>query len=94
MDGYVLTASDHGGVHVNSGIPNHAFYLLARDLGGRAWEKAGHVWYDALQHLRDPHASFSSWADRTVEAATARFGRGSLEALFTRRAWKLVGVPL
>ena len=94
MDGYAHTTSDHGGVHVNSGIPNHAFYLLARDLGGPAWEKAGHVWYDALQELDDPHATFSTFADRSVAMATRRFGAGSLEVAFTRRAWKRVGVPL
>ena len=36
-----LLAEDNGGVHINSGIPNHAFYLAARRLGGFAWEKAG-----------------------------------------------------
>ena len=30
--------NDNGGVHINSGIPNHAFYLLATALGGRSWE--------------------------------------------------------
>ena len=27
MDDYVRTGRDNGGVHINSGIPNHAFYL-------------------------------------------------------------------
>jgi Zn-dependent metalloprotease len=94
MKDYVNTNGDNGGVHVNSGIPNHAFYLLAQFLGGNAWEKAGHIWYDALQDIDIPHATFSQWADQTVQAAEKRFGAGSLEALFTRRAWKLVGVAL
>jgi Zn-dependent metalloprotease len=29
MDGYIYTSDDNGGVHVNSGILNHAFYLAA-----------------------------------------------------------------
>ena len=41
MDDYVHTTDDNGGVHINSGIPNHAFYLAATELGGYAWEKAG-----------------------------------------------------
>ena len=94
MSDYVNTSGDNGGVHINSGIPNHAFYLLARFLGGFAWEKAGHIWYDALQKINNPHASFAQWADGTVEAARKRFGAGSLEELFTRRAWKLVGIAL
>ncbi|GAA3817618.1 hypothetical protein GCM10022206_65090 [Streptomyces chiangmaiensis] len=36
MDGYVRTGGDDGGVHINCGIPNHSFYLLATTLGGYA----------------------------------------------------------
>jgi hypothetical protein len=32
---------DEGGVHVNSGIPNHAFYLAAIALDGHSWKTAG-----------------------------------------------------
>ena len=48
MGDYVATTDDNGGVHINSGIPNHAFYLAATALGGHAWERAGRIWYDAL----------------------------------------------
>src|SRR5699024_6933438 len=48
MDGYVNTGRDNGGVHINSGIPNRAFYLVATALGGNAWERAGQIWYDVL----------------------------------------------
>lgn len=41
MRDFVYTYEDNGGVHINSGIPNHAFYLTALSLGGNAWEKAG-----------------------------------------------------
>lgn len=94
MDLYVSTSSDNGGVHLNSGIPNHAFYLLAQYLGGYAWEKPGHIWYDTLQAISNPQATFANWADKTVEKARERFGTGSLEAIFTRRAWKLVGIDV
>ena len=94
MDGFVNTSSDKGGVHINSGILNHAFYLLAQTLGGHAWEKAGQIWYDALLSIGNPHASFSDWADQTVEMARDRYGAGSSEALHTRRSWKLVGISL
>ncbi|MEA3462765.1 MAG: M4 family metallopeptidase, partial [Bacteroidota bacterium] len=40
MNDYVDTTSDNGGVHINSGIPNKAFYKVAVELGGYAWEKA------------------------------------------------------
>ena len=38
---YVQTTGDNGGVHLNSGIPNRAFYLAATAIGGNAWEGAG-----------------------------------------------------
>ncbi len=92
MDNYVSTTADNGGVHINSGIPNHAFYLLAQYLGGFAWEKAGQIWYDTMQAINNPMATFSEWADKTVEMARNRFGEGSIEVVMTRRAWKLVGI--
>src|SRR5690606_37493232 len=46
MDGYITTDDDNGGVHLNSGIPNRAFYLVADSVGGHAWERAGRIWYD------------------------------------------------
>jgi Zn-dependent metalloprotease len=94
MDGYSNTSLDNGGVHINSGIPNHAFYLLAQYLGGYAWEKAGHIWYDTLQAISNPHTTFTEWADKTLEMARDRFGAGSMEASYTRRVWRLVGISL
>lgn len=45
---------DRGGVHINSGIPNHAFYLAAKAPGGYSWEKAGKVWYKTMTSGRIP----------------------------------------
>ena len=52
MAGYVHTTMDNGGVHTNSGIPNHAFYVAAMAFGGYAWEKAGRIWYETLRDRR------------------------------------------
>lgn len=41
MRDFVRTFEDNGGVHINSGIPNHAFYQASTLIGGNAWEKAG-----------------------------------------------------
>jgi len=92
MDFYVNTTSDRGGVHINSGIPNHAFYLLAQYLGGYAWEKAGHIWYDTLLAINNPMATFQDWAEKTMEMSIKRFGTSTIETKMTRRAWKLVGI--
>ncbi|MFC7218774.1 M4 family metallopeptidase [Streptomyces polyrhachis] len=94
MDGYVRTSEDNGGVHINSGIPNHAFHLLAVELGGHAWERAGQLWYDVLTggELR-PSADFTEFARLTAAAALARYGEGE-EHTAVREAWSRVGVAV
>ncbi|MEU0132426.1 M4 family metallopeptidase [Streptomyces sp. NPDC006296] len=93
MDDYVHTGQDNGGVHINSGIPNRAFYLLATALGGNAWERAGRIWFDVLtggELAQD--ADFADFAKLTVTAARHRFGEGDeVEAVL--KAWSEVGVP-
>lgn len=93
MADYVDTTSDNGGVHINSGIPNHAFYIAATRLGGYAWERAGQIWYDAATGGRIPvDSDFASFANVTVDAAKARFGDGSPELESVGYAWREVGV--
>ncbi len=92
MDDYVRTGRDNGGVHINSGIPNHAFYLLATALGGHAWERAGQIWYDVLTGGElGQQARFTDFAALTGAAARARYGDGEeLQAVL--KAWEQVGV--
>ncbi len=93
MADYVVTTSDNGGVHINSGIPNHAFYLAATSIGGRAWEGAGRIWYDAvLSGSIPPDCDFPMFARATQESAEKRFGPGSPEAGAVAGAWTQVGV--
>ncbi|MCQ0000441.1 M4 family metallopeptidase [Streptomyces sudanensis] len=94
MEDYVDTAADNGGVHINSGIPNHAFYLTATELGGYAWERAGRIWYDVLTGGKlGERADFAAFARLTVAAARERFGAGGAEAGAVLKAWSAVGVP-
>lgn len=93
MRDYVETRDDNGGVHINSGIPNHAFYLAATAIGGNAWEGAGQVWYDAL--TGDGIAAdcdFATFADLTVRAAETRYAADAPEVRAVRDAWVQVGV--
>ncbi|WP_328938567.1 M4 family metallopeptidase [Streptomyces tauricus] len=93
MDDYVRTGRDNGGVHINSGIPNHAFYLAATALGGQAWERAGKIWYSVLTGGElDSKASFSDFARLTLAQARALFGEGE-ELQAVTKAWEQVGVP-
>jgi Zn-dependent metalloprotease len=91
MDGYVRTTSDNGGVHINSGIPNRAFYLVATALGGHAWERAGRIWYESLRAPQvRPNATFRSFAAATVRQAGVLFGADEQKAV--SEAWREVGV--
>lgn len=91
MDHYIDTRDDNGGVHLNSGIPNRAFYLAAKALGGFAWELAGQAWYDTLCDKELPQdADFSTFAGFTVQHGGKRFNRSVAEAI--RSAWQQVGV--
>ena len=88
MRDFVETDQDNGGVHINSGIPNRAFYLAARNLGGPAWQGAGQVWYRALTGGQlPPHADFASFARLTVASASDARVREAVQ-----RAWADVGV--
>jgi Zn-dependent metalloprotease len=89
MDDYVDTQEDNGGVHLNSGIPNRAFYLAATGMGGSSWEGAGAVWYAALTSGIGPDTDFATFAAATVAAAK----EVSPEAAdVVQSAWDQVGV--
>jgi Zn-dependent metalloprotease len=92
MSRYVQTREDNGGVHINSGIPNRAFALAAKAVGGNSWEGAGQVWYRTLLTLGNPQADFSYFARQTVRAAGDLFGQGSKQQQAVEAAWSEVGV--
>lgn len=95
MRDYVQTFEDNGGVHINSGIPNHAFYRVARKLGGRAWEKAGRIWYETLRDSRlRPNTGFRRFARLTVAVAGRLYGEGSNEQKAVRSGWDAVGIAV
>ncbi|MEU8583809.1 M4 family metallopeptidase [Streptomyces abikoensis] len=93
MDQFVRTNRDNGGVHINSGIPNHAFYLLATALGGQAWERAGRIWYATLTGGElAADADFAAFARLTAATARTLYGEGdAVQAVL--KAWSQVGVP-
>jgi len=94
MKDYVNTLSDNGGVHINSGIPNHAFYVIATELGGYAWEKAGQIWYVTLKDKLTANSNFQNCADLTYQAAGELFGAGSIEQQAVQKGWSEVGLTV
>jgi Zn-dependent metalloprotease len=84
---------DFGGVHINSGIPNHAFYLTASALGGYAWERAGLIWYEAVR-VATPRTQFADFATTTALKAAELYGQTSTERAAVCNAWEQVGVAM
>lgn len=85
--------SDNGGVHINSGIPNKAFFVTATGIGGFAWEGAGHIWYEALR-ASGPSTEFQEFAETTVAKAEQLFGGSSVEQQAVVAAWREVGIRM
>lgn len=93
MKDYVNTFEDNGGVHINSGIPNHAFYLAATAIGGNSWEKTGRIWYVTLFRLKS-NSGFEEMAQHTFNVAGELFGAGKTEQNAVKKAWAGVGISI
>ncbi|GAA0577666.1 M4 family metallopeptidase [Paractinoplanes ferrugineus] len=95
MDGYQdlpdTEAGDNGGVHLNSGIPNRAFYLAATGIGGFAWEAPGRIWYESLK-ASTATTGFQAFATTTFHKAGELFGAGGREQRAVGAAWAGVGL--
>lgn len=95
MDKFVDSADteegDWGGVHINSGIPNKAFYLTAVGIGGFAWEAPGHIWYASLLASNE-FTKFRDFATTTYTQAGQLYGAGSKEQKAVADAWRDVGL--
>jgi hypothetical protein len=79
--------ADNGGVHINSGIPNHAAYLLASAIG---LEKMEQIYYRALTQYLTPRSNFLQAANATVRAAADLYGQAEIDAV--RKAFGQVGI--
>ena len=90
MDDYVDTSEDNGGVHINSGIPNRAFYLVATELAEPTWERAGRIWYATLTGGLAASTDFTGFAQATVDAAAELYDDAVSSVV--AEAWRSVGV--
>ena len=92
MDDYYDGFADNQGVHINSGIPNRAFYLVATELDDTL--AAGRLWYRALQRLTPTRPSQSP-TEVLVNTARLMTGEGNLPkgtAQIVRAAFSEVGI--
>jgi len=93
MSEYVVLPiiEDNGGVHVNSGIPNHAAYLIGTQLG---IEKLGQIAYRALTTHLTSTAGFLDARNAFVQSAKELYGEESVEVNVVKAAWDAVEVPI
>jgi Zn-dependent metalloprotease len=82
-------SNDNGGVHINSGIPNHAFYLFANNAAvGKT--KAEQVYYKALRDYLTKSSKFVDCRIAVIQAATDLYG--SSVANLAANAFSAVGI--
>lgn len=81
--------NDNGGVHINSGIPNRAFALFAKSVGGYSWKEPGHIWWDARKAAGN-NPNFAEFAYETIEQAKLLKRPDLIDKL--EKAWDAVGV--
>jgi Zn-dependent metalloprotease len=92
MDMYVnlpnTSQGDWGGVHINSGIPNFAFYVAAYNMGGYSWDKAGRIWYAVLTDKNlGQNANFNDVKNLSIVHAEKLFGINSPEVIAVKQGW-------
>lgn len=78
---------DNGGVHINSGIPNKAFYLFATAVGKNKAEK---VYYEALSNYLGRSSRFIDLRIAIIAAAQSLYS--STEANAAASAFDAVGI--
>jgi Zn-dependent metalloprotease len=79
--------------HYSSGIPNFAFYKAAMTIGGKSWEKAGQIWYQALTAFKpSPNMKMKTFANRTRKLAKALYQADATVYNAVDKAWSNVGL--
>jgi hypothetical protein len=94
MSSFLRTTNDRGGVHHNSGIPNHAFYLLVEGLpgGGIGRSKAHQIFYRTLTTKLSKNSDFQDLRAGAVLSAKELYGVGSAESLKVMAAFDAVEI--
>ncbi len=79
---YYCASDDGGGVHSNSGVPNHAYALLVDggsynsvNITGIGLDKAANLWFYNQTHYLTPSSGFPEMADGLTQSCTALTGQ-------------------
>ena len=101
---YIGTDIDSGGIHINSGIPNHAFYLAVNGgtnrvsgirvpgIGQASIDRIEKIFYRGFTAFLVPTSQFSDARRATLQAASELYGSNSSERAQVELAWTAVGV--
>lgn len=99
-------ANDYCGVHTNSGVLNHWFYILVQgkkgtndigksyDVKGIGFEKAAKIVYLLESSYLSANSNYNNAKDFGIQAAIELYGADSLEAIATQDAFYAVGLGL
>ena len=99
-----LGTTDNGGVHINSGIANQAFYLAieggtnrtsglsVQGVGGANREQMEKAFYRAFTSMLPTNATFAQARAATIQAARDLYGSNSNAERAVTQAWTAVGV--
>lgn len=83
-------SQDNGGVHINSGIPNYASYLIATQIGKEKTEK---LYYNVLTNYLNRRSDFEDYRNGLQSAAASIYGQNSAELRAVVTAMNTVGMP-
>jgi len=101
---FLGTSIDNGGIHINCGVPNHAFYLAVaggtnrvsglrvQGIGPANRERMERIFYRAFVFFLGSSSSFHDARVATIQAATELYGSASAETAAVTDAWTAVGV--
>lgn len=101
--------NDYCGVHNNSGVLNHWFYLLT--IGKTSWtnnatptrtttttgigmQKAAQITYLAERDYLTPNATYSDMRNATISVAKSLYGCGSAEHIAVMNSWYAVNIGM
>ena len=103
-EGWYSGSWDNGGVHINSTVLSHWFYLLSEGgsgtndngdcyyLDGIGIEKASKIVYRLETVYLDQESDYSEARNFAIQAAKDLYGNNSVEAIETTNAWYAVGI--
>jgi hypothetical protein len=96
---YLPLTLDQGGVHINSGIPNKAAYLIAQGgtfngvtVTGIGRNAMGAIYYRTLTQYLTPATNFIGARNASIQACADLYGSGHANCTSVRNGFAAVGI--